>query len=150
MCGFWTRDHTGVYVAVTPAVWILERYSTGNSGVQSPESMVPSVNYAAQGMSLLETLVSRVRGVVCCLIQHLDLVLFYLVVVVPGMLCNGRFLQLSPSTSRLVLFHPGLKGSLRFSYIDMATAARDLVYDIGLLLEWILIFNLHQLPVKGG
>ena len=37
--------------------------------------------------------------------------------------------------SHLVLFHPGLKGSLRLTYVDTATAARVLVYDVGLLLE---------------
>ena len=41
-----------------------------------------------------------------------------------------------------MFFHPGMEGSLGFSYVDTATAARDLVYDTGFLLEWILIFTL--------
>ena len=39
--------------AVMPTAWILAQYSTRQ--VQSPESMVPFVNYAVRGMSLLET-----------------------------------------------------------------------------------------------
>ena len=68
--------------------------------------------------------------------------------VVPGTLCNGWFLQLTPSCSYFVLFHPGLVGSLFLPYVDLATAAWYLACDIGLPLEGILIFNSHQLSMK--
>ena len=67
------------------------------------------------------------------------------IIIHPTGVCNGQFLQLSSSGSRLVFFHPGLKVSLCFTYVDTATAARDLVYNVELLLEWILIFHSHQL-----
>ena len=87
-------------------------------------------------------------GVVCRLIQHLDLVPKHLVVTCSAM-ADFSSSHLLPCL-RLVFFDAGLKGSLCLTYVYTATATRDLVYNVGLLLLWISIFDLHQLPAKGG
>lgn len=72
----------------------------------------------------------------------------YPLVVTRGMLGNCWFFQFPSPGIRLVLFYPGLKGSLCCPYIDSSTVAWDFVYNVGVLLQWILIliliFNLHQ------
>lgn len=68
----------------------------------------------------------------------------YPLVVTLGMLGDCWFFQFFSHGIRLVLFYPGLKGSLCCPYVDSSTVAWDFVYNVGVLLQWILIFNFHQ------
>ena len=60
---------------------------------------------------------------------------------VPGIICDGLISPAHPSGSHLVLLHSGLVCCLCLPYVGMSTAARDLVYDIRQLSEWILIIT---------
>ena len=54
-------------------------------------------------------------------VQNLSASPFYRVIMFPGMLSQGQFLQLSSNTSIPVLFHPGLQSLNGLSYICLPT-----------------------------
>ena len=95
----------------------------------------------------MERFFDEETGHVCHLIQHTGLVPQHLAMVLPGVLCYRRFLELSPSSCRPVFLQPRLEGSLRLSDVRTATATRNFIHDIALLLDRVSVFDLGELPM---
>jgi len=84
-----------------------------------------------------------------CHFQDPDVIPQYLVVVVPSMFGNCRFIQLSCSLLSLWLPLWGLWSLFSSLLCTHVTVTLDLVSHVGFLFQCILILDLHQLPALG-